>query len=275
MYRNLSCDLSEKEIAVYSQELARVTGEQFEIENEKKESMSTFTARLNKCVADRNVLARKVITKKEDRQVECDLDFDYTKGMVYTVRMDTGVTIDQRKLTDDERQQRLDLEGEQDAEQAAEEKAEAVEVVESPANEEPAAAICFNEGCEHYVKNELSGCSLLEYVEECDTAIITGPVPPVAELTEEEKNTRAEVCDEWEACRYADLCFDEAKNVKGLCFKDSPEALTEITKTGETLPVCGNTSCGSYDLQCSDHCAVSEGLKPVTGCTNFTPEVSA
>lgn len=231
MYKNLSCDLSEKEIAVYSQELARVTGEQFEIENEKKEALSTFTARLAKCVADRNVLARKVITKKEDRQVECDLDFDYARGMVYTVRMDTGVTIDQRKLTDDERQERLDFEGEQDAAQAVEEKAEVAAVSEPTTVAEP--------------------------------------------LTEETIAARDEVCHEWRECKYSGICFDEEKNTAGDCFKDNPEALAEITKTGESLPVCGNTGCASFDLQCFDHCAISGPDYPTAQCSAFKPEVAA
>lgn len=114
MWKTLSCDLTPDEINLYSQELAVTTTEQAEIEAEKKEVLSTFTARLNKCIADGRVLARKITTKKEDRQVECDLDFDYARGMVYTVRTDTGVTIAQRKLSDEERQEWLDLDGEQD-----------------------------------------------------------------------------------------------------------------------------------------------------------------
>lgn len=73
----------------------------------------TGTAKLNKCAADRRMLARKITTRKEDRQVECDWEFDYPKGKAYLIRLDTGVTIDSRPLTDDERQQRLDLEGEE------------------------------------------------------------------------------------------------------------------------------------------------------------------
>ena len=113
IFKNLPCDLTREEVAVYSEELAKITSMQAEIEEEKKEVLSDFTAKLNKCIADGRVLARKITTRKEDRHIECDLDFDYTKGLVYTVRTDTGQTIDQRKLTDDERQERLDLEGEE------------------------------------------------------------------------------------------------------------------------------------------------------------------
>lgn len=109
-YQKLVCDLNEQEVRQYSNELARLVTEQAEVEAEKKEVMSDFTAKINKIVADSRVLSRKVSTRKEERQVECDREFDYTKGMVYTVRMDTGETIDQRKMTEDEKQERLQFE---------------------------------------------------------------------------------------------------------------------------------------------------------------------
>lgn len=112
--RTLVCELTTEEIAAYSQELATITSLEAEVEAEKKEKMSDFTAKLNKCAADRRMLARKITTKKEDRQVECDWEFDYPKGKAYLIRLDTGVTIDSRPLSDEERQQRLDLEGEED-----------------------------------------------------------------------------------------------------------------------------------------------------------------
>ena len=110
VYKSLPCDLTREEIAAYSEELAKITSQQAEIEAEKKEVLSDFTAKLNKCVADGRVLARKITTRKEDRHIECDLDFDYAKGLVFTVRLDTGTTIDQRKLTDEERQEYLNFE---------------------------------------------------------------------------------------------------------------------------------------------------------------------
>ena len=113
LWKNLSCELTQDEVTTYSLELANATIERNEIESHKKEVLSDFTARINKCMADAAVLSRKVQTRKEDRQVECDLDFDYVRGQVYTIRTDTGVTIDQRKLTDDERQERLNFEQEQ------------------------------------------------------------------------------------------------------------------------------------------------------------------
>lgn len=112
IYKSLPCDLTREELATYSEELAKVTARQAEIENEKKEVLSDFTAKLNKCVSDARMFARKITTRKEDREVECNLEFDYKSRNVFTVRTDTFTTIDQRKMTDDERQERLDLDGE-------------------------------------------------------------------------------------------------------------------------------------------------------------------
>lgn len=113
--KTLSCELTTEEIAAYSNELATITSLEAEIEAEKKEKVSDYKAKLDKCAADRRVLARKITTRKEDRQIECDWELDYPKGMAYLVRLDTGVTVEQRKLTEEERQQRLDLEGEENA----------------------------------------------------------------------------------------------------------------------------------------------------------------
>jgi len=247
LWKSLSCDLTSEEIATYSQELASVTGEQAEIEAEKKEVMSSFAAKLNKCIADGRVLARKIITKKEDRQIECDLDFDYAKGMVFTVRTDTGVTIGQRKLSDDERQQWLDLEGEQDRQQAAEEKLEeqgaptAAPVIEGELLQiehkaGPEVSVCGSTGCSHYDADEPNGCTENENVYECDQC-----TPAAAELSPECVQCRSShpECDQCcMAC--ADICnnqqyclVEEAAEEKRQAEEVENDRRTGICKTWE------------------------------------------
>jgi len=173
-YQKLICDLTEEEVSNYSNELARLITEQGEVEAEKKEVMSDFAAKINKIIADSRVLSRKVTTRKEERQVECDYEYDYIRGVVFTVRMDTGVTIGQRKLTDEERQERLDFEGEQDSLQEAED-------IATEGTEEPLTSIqddsgeseitfCINTDCSHNDKTEPNGCTQFEYVCECKEA---------------------------------------------------------------------------------------------------------
>lgn len=301
LWKTLSCDLTLDEISKYSQELARITGEQSEIEAEKKEVMSNFAAKLNKCVADGRVLARKIITKKEDRQVECDLDFDYAKGMVYTVRADTGVTIDQRKLTDDERQERPDFEGEQDKQQADEEKREEEYLADCQAMDrdehnpdEPDITICGNVNCFYSDQTEGNGCKQYEEVWTCKQAFqeiatcgICGNAGEIIEdgknngycdcqygvaLQEQEaENTRRDgICKTWTECEYKDICFTEQNDVLGICFTDEPHRLAEITKTGEVAPSltelceqCKNThpSCADCCSKCKTPCSLAQNCR--------------
>lgn len=196
MWKSLSCDLTAEEVSTYSMELANATIERNEIESEKKEIMSNFTARINKCNADGAVLSRKIQTRKEDRQVECDLDFDYAKGMVYTIRTDTGVTIGQRKLTDDERQQWLDLDAEEGRRQEAADKRDNATADNGPVIEgeilqieyapdggtpdshnadEPEITICGNDVCHYHDATEGNGCKQYEMVWECKQAVQETP----------------------------------------------------------------------------------------------------
>ncbi|MEI6207321.1 MAG: hypothetical protein WCP20_11095 [Desulfuromonadales bacterium] len=174
LWKNLSCDLTTEEIATYSQELASITSEQSEIEAEKKEVMSNFAAKLNKCIADGRVLARKIITKKEDRNIECDLDFDYGNGMVYTVRTDTCVTISQRKLSDEERQEWLDSDAEEGRKQEAEDSQQPepeISLGESLQTEhKPEVDVCGNTKCYYHDATEGNGCKQYEEVWGCKQA---------------------------------------------------------------------------------------------------------
>ena len=236
IWKNLSCDLTDGEVATYSQELAKITQTQAEIDAEKKEVMSKFTADLNKCIADSRVLARKITSRKEDRHVECDLDFDYSRGLVYTVRIDTGVTIDQRKLTDDERQQKIDFDGEQDKQQELQDSQ--AEVESSPVEDDsqdteslPAdeSNFCVNTECEHHDDIEPNGCTECEYTYECDQSIqkVEGVI------TVEEHDRRDKICPEWHECVHAEKCMDDSINTECVCYVAEQEKLlataTELT----------------------------------------------
>jgi hypothetical protein len=233
LWKNLSCELTQEEVTIYSLELANATIERDEIESHKKEVLSDFTARINKCMADAAVLSRKVQTRKEDRQVECDLDFDYAKGMVYTVRTDTGVTIGQRKLTDDERQQWLDLDNQESRRQEAEDKREEdnniIEGEVLQIEHKPDIEICGNTECHYHDATEGNGCKQHEMVWECKQAVQEteekdcklSDVP----LSDDEMIRRDGICKEWRLCDYKDTCFTPENEEVGICFVDSQAAL--------------------------------------------------
>lgn len=107
--RELPCRLTYPELDRYRDELARLTTEETEIEERKKEVVSDFKARLDKCSAERRLIARKISTKQEHRQVECRWIRDFDSNRAELIRLDTMEVVDVRALTAEERQQELEL----------------------------------------------------------------------------------------------------------------------------------------------------------------------
>jgi hypothetical protein len=105
--RNLYVTLTETELRGYSDELARITTAFYETEAEKKSVMTGFKDKLDKIGLDTRVLARIISTRRELREVECEWTRDYEAQKAFLYRMDTGELVDNRRLTEDEIQQRL------------------------------------------------------------------------------------------------------------------------------------------------------------------------
>jgi hypothetical protein len=83
-----------------------------EIEGAKKEAVSEFAAKLQKCVAARRLLATKISTKKEYRQVDVEWIRHFEQNCAVLCRLDTAEIVETRTLTASEReglQQELDL----------------------------------------------------------------------------------------------------------------------------------------------------------------------
>lgn len=111
IFRNeLECNLTDKEVATYSGELARLTQEQSELEDRKKEVSANYKARIDACISQMRVIARKVSTRKEMRDVDVRWNFDFMANCKVLERLDTLEIIDTRALTENERQMCLDLE---------------------------------------------------------------------------------------------------------------------------------------------------------------------
>lgn len=119
--KELQCNLTGEELDTYRDELARLTTEEIEIEGAKKEAVSEFGAKLQRCVAARRLLATKISTKKEYRQVEVEWVKHFEQNCATLIRLDTGEVVDTRPLTVEERQRELDL---QTPEPEADERAE-------------------------------------------------------------------------------------------------------------------------------------------------------
>lgn len=193
--RSLVVNLTEEEISACAKELARVTTQQAEIEEEKKVVASSYKEKLERCVSESRSLARKISTRQDFREVECSWTHDYSGRSAILYRMDTWEEIERRKLTTDEIQLSL-LEDEQPADWKQEQPAAVEPVTETvevdgcgrgretcpednstcpdcldPPDE---AAVCLDADCEHHDKSQPNGCAQLEYVEECDRQAVAG-----------------------------------------------------------------------------------------------------
>lgn len=107
----LACKLTQEELVARGAELAEVLDD---IKNEEssqvglKKQMASTLASLE---AKRDDLSSRVSRREEHRDVEVQETLDYKAGKFYRTRMDTGLVIFERPLTNDERQASLELAG--------------------------------------------------------------------------------------------------------------------------------------------------------------------
>ena len=116
--KELECILTEAETRTYSGELARLTQSQAELEDRKKEVTADYKAKIDACISQSRVIARKVSTGKEMRDVECKWDFDYLHNVKHLIRLDTFAVEDSKAITEDERQRHFDFEKKKKAEES-------------------------------------------------------------------------------------------------------------------------------------------------------------
>lgn len=134
--RPLTVVLNEDEKRAYAGELARITTEQSTLEDQKKEVVAEYAAKIKRCLAQGRELAVKISTGREMRDVECVWDYDYDSGIKTLFRNDNGEEVDAGKITEDEKQEYFDfMHGDERQEEAA-----AVQQEHNEAPTEPAKA---------------------------------------------------------------------------------------------------------------------------------------
>ena len=111
--RHLSVTLTEADILTHSRLLAATVREVAQEEAAQKEQKDNMKAKLSMLLAKITYESGLVHSGKEYREVEVEVRMG--NGVAEEVRTDTGEIILTRPLTDQERQQRLDLEEEIDA----------------------------------------------------------------------------------------------------------------------------------------------------------------
>ena len=105
------CVLTGDETVERSREMAQLMSEIASDETDLKAVVQEFKSRIAGKEARLGNLARNVQNGFEFRAVPCERVFDYAGVVVSEFRVDTKERISQRRMTDDELQQDLGLEG--------------------------------------------------------------------------------------------------------------------------------------------------------------------
>ena len=95
---------SDSEKRDMAQELAQKVSDQQIAEDEKKAVMSDLKSKIDSLAAQSNSLATKLNNGYEMRNIKCEVEKDYTGGVVYHRRTDTFEVVRERKMTDEDRQ---------------------------------------------------------------------------------------------------------------------------------------------------------------------------
>jgi hypothetical protein len=107
--RALKVDLTEEEFRERSIHLARTLDKVEDLETEKKSVADRYKSRISELLSGLSSYRAAIRDGWEMRDVECDEMMDYENGIVKIVRTDTLEVVDERPITDAERQ--LYLEG--------------------------------------------------------------------------------------------------------------------------------------------------------------------
>lgn len=108
--RKLICELTDAEVKERGEELAQELKGITELEVER--------ARVNAKIKPKQQRVEQLVaaidTKREEREVECDWCFEWSKGVKVLVRSDTFEEVQTTQISEEERQIKLELELQED-----------------------------------------------------------------------------------------------------------------------------------------------------------------
>jgi hypothetical protein len=105
----LPCRLTPDELLIAGKDASKLVHDMATLEEEKKEKMQEYAARLKGMQNQHSLLSNKVRTETEYRDVECTVTYDYSNGWAITSRIDTGEITDRRPLRAHERQTTMEV----------------------------------------------------------------------------------------------------------------------------------------------------------------------
>ena len=100
--RYLKYDFTHEELEDIQKKLAHATLQLREKEEHKKAVMSQFTSDINSLKADTNLLAEKINSGFEFRDVTCDIEYDFNNNMKTIIRQDTGEIVETVQASSEE-----------------------------------------------------------------------------------------------------------------------------------------------------------------------------
>lgn len=110
LLRNLRCRLTPEEWAERAARLAAINQEIDAEEARQAEQKAEMKARLATLESERQKLSGAVVRKEEHRDVECEEWLHEQPARVVVIRLDTREEVENRPMTDAERQRHLPVE---------------------------------------------------------------------------------------------------------------------------------------------------------------------
>lgn len=114
--RSLRVRLSDREVADRADRAAHKLADVVEKKEELKASTKHQKAIIESIEAEVHQLSAEVREHSTYRMVECQTEFDYERSTVREVRLDTNEVLDERRMTEAERQRELPFEQDGQAE---------------------------------------------------------------------------------------------------------------------------------------------------------------
>lgn len=107
---NLKVMLTQEELVGMGEAMAEASREKAEAESELTSVKKQIQGKIEMAQLAMNRAADLIRDKFQFRPVDCERVFDYTKGVVTEVRLDTNAEISKRSMTEEEKQMNLPLE---------------------------------------------------------------------------------------------------------------------------------------------------------------------
>lgn len=105
--KRLPCQLSDEERLEFADRLAECNERVEEATANRKSLMQQMAAEVKQAESERDRINNIVASKTEYREIDVVVEFDFDKGRVRQVRKDTGEQIQDRPMTEKERQTNL------------------------------------------------------------------------------------------------------------------------------------------------------------------------